>query len=1051
MTLSDISIKNPVFAWMLMFGLMFFGMISYGKMGVSQLPDVDSPVISVTLNWEGAAPEVMETDVVDIVEDAVMSVQGIKEVSSQVRQGTATVTVEFELERDIDAAMQDVKAKIDQAQRLLPKELDPPIINKTNPDDQPIVWLTFASEKMPLRQLMAYVQNNIKDQFASISGVGEIFLGGYVAPNLRVWVDGDKLDAHQLSVKDVLDAVNDQHEEVPAGRIETKDKEYNVRVMGEAATVAEFENLLIAKRAGQPIYKPIYLKDVAKIEDGLADIRRIMRSNGKQSVGLGIRKQRGSNEVETAHKVLKRLEQIKKTLPAGLEARVRFNRTKFSEDSIRELTFTLLLSAVVTSLLCWLFLGSFSATMNILLAIPTSILGTFLVIRFLHFTLNTFTVLGLSLAIGIVVDDAIMVLENIVRYREKGYSRVDGAREGARQITFAALAATLALIAIFLPVAFMSGMIGRFFYQFGMTIAIAVALSLLEALTLTPMRCSQFLSVGERHSWLGKKVDATFKWLAGYYQRTLVKALNHWGKVLVFSLLFFLASLVFAKFLRFELVPAQDQSMFMCRMRAPEGSSLDFTNVRLQQAEAFVASRPEVEGYMAMIGGFGGGDVSSGNLFVTLKKPKDRPVDPAAKHRLSQGELMLLFRKNLNKIPNLKANIQDLSLSGFSAQRGYPIEFSVRGPNWDKLASYSAAISQRMEKSGLMIDVDTDYLLAIPEVHVIPDRKNAEARGVNVDTIATTVNALIGGTPIAKYTQDGRRYDVRLRIIPSQRDKADEVNRLWVWNNRGEQVFLKDVVTIEQKSMPLSINRKNRERAISVFANIAPGKSQATALREINRIAKDVLPEGYHVVFSGSAQAFQESVAGLGFVFWLGIVVAYMVLASQFNNYFHPISVLAALPFSITGALIALWLTRQSLNIYSIIGIILLMGLVKKNSILLVDFTNQMRADGFDLRQSLLKACPIRLRPILMTSLANVVASIPPALALGPGAETRIPMAITIIGGVAVSTLLTLFVVPCAYVFLSKIEREKKIPVPLANRNEDVPSNSSIDLSTSTH
>lgn len=1030
MSLSDVSIKNPVFAWMLMFALIFFGFISYSMMGVSQLPDVDSPVISVRLSWEGAAPEVMETDVVDVVEDAVMSVQGIKDVSSQVHQGSADITIEFELERNIDAAMQDVKAKLDQAQRLLPKDIDPPVINKTNPDDQPIVWITVSSEKMPLRDLMAYVQNNIKDRFASISGVGEIFLGGYIDPNLRIWVDADKLDAYQLSIQDVIDAVNTQHEEMPAGRIETKDKEYNVRVMGEASTVTEFENLPITKRSGQPVYKSIYIKDVAKIEDGLADVRRIMRSNGKQAVGLGIRKQRGSNEVETAHKVLKRLEEVKKTLPEGLEAKVRFNRTKFSEDSIRELTFTLILSAIVTSLVCWLFLGSISATVNILLAIPTSILGTFLVIHFLNFTLNTFTVLGLSLAIGIVVDDAIMVLENIVRYREKGFSRVDGARQGARQITFAALAATLALIAIFLPVAFMSGMIGRFFYQFGMTIAIAVGLSLLEALTLTPMRCSQFLEIGERHFWLGKKVDSSFKWLAQHYQVALVKVLNHWGKVLIFSILFFFASLGFAKLLRFELVPPQDQSMFMCRMRAPEGSSLEFTDIRVRQAEAFVASRPEIEGYMAIIGGFGGGDVSSGILFMTLKQPKERPVDPVAKHRLSQGELMPLFRKELNKIPDLKVNIQDLSLSGFSAQRGFPIEFSVRGPNWDQLAGYSQEIQKRMEKSGLMLDVDTDYLLSIPEIHIIPDRANADARGVSVDTIATTVNALIGGAPIAKYTKDGRRYDVRVRIIPTQRDKAEEVNRLWVWNNRGEQVLLKDVIKIEQKPMPLSINRKNRERAISIFANMAPGKSQAAALEEINRIAKEVLPEGYHVVFGGSAQAFQESAAGLGFVFWLGIIVAYMVLASQFNNYFHPISILAALPFSITGALIALWITRQSLNIYSIIGIILLMGLVKKNSILLVDFTNQMRAEGLDLRQALTKACPVRLRPILMTSIANIVASIPPALALGPGAETRIPMAITIIGGVMISTLLTLFVVPCLYSFLAKLEKHKKEDAP---------------------
>ncbi|MCX5680924.1 MAG: efflux RND transporter permease subunit, partial [Candidatus Omnitrophica bacterium] len=699
MTLSDISIKNPVFAWMLMFGLMFFGIISYCAMGVSQLPDVDSPVISVSLSWEGAAPEVMETDVVDIVEDAVMSVQGIKEVSSSISQGNARVSIEFEIDRNIDAAMQDVKAKVDQAQRNLPRDIDPPIITKTNPDDQPIVMIAISSDKMPLRDLMAYVQDRIKDRFASISGVGEIYLGGFVDPNLRIWVDADKLDTYELSIKDVVDAVKSEHSEMPAGRIETADKEYNVRVMGEATTVPEFENMLIPKRGGQPIYKPIYLKDVSRVEDGLADIRRIVRSNGKQAVGLLVRKQRGSNEVETARRVLKRLEEVKKTLPQGMEARVNFNRTEFTEDSIRELSFTLILSAIVTSLVCWLFLGSWSATLNILLAIPTSILGTFLVIRFFNFTLNTFTVLGLSLAVGIVVDDAIMVLENIVRFRENNYGKEEGARLGARQITFAALATTISLIAIFLPVAFMSGMVGKFFFQFGMTIAVAVALSLLEALTLTPMRCSQFLQVGPRHSWIGKAVDSAFKWCSKKYQVLLKGALAHWGKTLILSIVLFVVSLSIAKLLRFEMVPPQDQSMFMCRVRTPEGSSIDFTDNRIKQAEAFIASRPELKGYMAIIGGMGGGEVSSGVLFVTFKNPHDRPVDPIARHRLSQAELMKLFRENLSKIPDLKVVIQDLSLSGFSAQRGYPIEFSVRGPDWEKLAEYSRVIRERMEKS----------------------------------------------------------------------------------------------------------------------------------------------------------------------------------------------------------------------------------------------------------------------------------------------------------------------------------------------------------------
>jgi len=621
-----------------------------------------------------------------------------------------------------------------------------------------------------------------------------------------------------------------------------------------------------------------------------------------------------------------------------------------------------------------------------------------------------------------------MILENIVRYREQGVEKVEAARRGARQITFAAMAATAAIIAIFLPVAFMSGIIGKFFFQFGVTISVAVALSLLEALTLAPMRCSQFLQVGQRRTRLGQVIERSFRWLAERYQKMLTVALGRRWLVVVASILLFIASLGFLRLLRKEFVPPQDQSMFLARLQTPVGSSIEFTDERFKQAESFVTSRPEVKRYSVFIGGFGGGEVNTGILFVTFKPPHERPVVPPNTHRLSQQELMALFRKQLNTIPDVKAFIQDLSLSGFSAQRGFPIELSIRGPDWEQLAVLSQDVERRMAQSDLMVDVDTDYLTGVPEVRVRPDRQQAAERGVSIESIGRTINALIGGERVAKFTRGGRRYDVRVRLIPTQRTQAEDIERLWVWNNRGELVQLKDIVSITEKPTLLTITRRNRERAISLFANIAPGKSQASALAEVNRITKEVLPEGYRAVFGGSTQTFRESSQSLVFALWLGVLVAYMVLASQYNSYLHPVTVLLALPFSISGALMGLWVARQSLNLYSFIGLILLMGIVKKNSILLVDFTNQLREQGLDVRQALLQACPIRLRPILMTSLSTVAAAIPPALALGPGAETRIPMAVAVIGGLTLSTLLTLFVVPCAYSLLTKIERKQYQP-----------------------
>ena len=1024
MTLSDLSIKNPVFAWMLMAGLIIFGGISFHRMGVSQMPDVDFPVVSVHLTLEGAAPEVMETDVVDIVEDAITSIQGVREISSSVRQSQATVSIEFNLDRDIDVAVQEVQTKIAQAQLRLPKELDPPVVLKVNPQDQPIMWLG-VSGNVSKRDLMEFVQDRLKDQFQTVSGVGEIILGGFLERNLRVWLDGEKLQGQQLTVDDIIRAIQREHVEVPAGRIETGAQELNARAIGEASTVEEFGNIIITTRAGAPVYKPIYLKDVAAIEDGLADVRRLSRINGQTAVGLGIKKQRGSNEVAVAHGILARMEEVKKQLPPGIEIGVNFNRTRFVEDSINELTFTLLLSALLTSLVCWLFLGSWSATLNILMAIPTSIVGSFICLYFFGFTLNTFTLLGLSLAIGIVVDDAIMVLENIVRFREQGLNRVEAARAGARQITFAALASTLAIIAIFLPVAFMTGIVGKFFFEFGVTISVAVALSLLEALTLAPMRCSQFLTVGERRSRLGKAVEAGFQWMAGRYHALLGWSLGRRWLVVIGSLILFAASLAVMPLLRKEFVPPQDQSLFLVRLQTPVGSSIESTDEKFKRAEAFAMSRPEVKRYFGAIGGFGGGEVNTGVLFITFHQPRKRPVVPPNKKPLTQQQLMSLFRKELNAIPDVKAYVQDLSLSGFSAQRGFPIELSVRGPDWDQLAEVSQTVKQRMAQSDLMVDVDTDYLTGVPEVRVRPDRQKAAERGVSIETIGQTINAMIGGQRVAKYTRGGRRYDVRVRLIPGQRAQAGDIDQLWVWNNHGELVQLKDVVTITEKPALLTITRKNRERAIGLFANVAPGQSQAAAIEEVQRLVKEAVPEGYRVVFGGSTETFKESFQSLLFALILGILVSYMILASQYNSYLHPAAILLALPFSVSGAFLGLWLGRQSMNIYSFIGIILLMGIVKKNSILLVDFTNQWREQGAPVHRALMEACPTRLRPILMTSIATIAAAVPPALAIGPGAEARVPMAIAVIGGVTFSTILTLFVVPCAYSLFSTIERKR--------------------------
>ncbi len=1005
-----------------MLGLMFFGWLSFKDLGVGQMPDVDFPVLNVTLTWEGAAPEVMETDVVDAIEDSVMGIEGLKEVSSKTRQGVASVTLEFELGRDIDAALQEVQSKISAAQQRLPRDMDPPVIIKTNPEDQPIMWISVQTDR-PLRELMEYVDLELKDKFKTVPGVGEVFLGGYVDRNLRVWVDTEKLTALQLTVDDVVQAIKREHVEKPAGRLETSEKEANVRAMGEARNPEEFGDIMIDRRGGQPIYKPIQLKEVARVEDGLADMRRISRVLGKPAVGLGVRKQRGMNSVQVARNVKALLKKIEPTIPKGFEIGINFDSTRFIEDSVHELVFTLILSALLTAVVCWIFLGSWSSTLNILLAIPTSILGAFIVIRFMGFTLNTFTLLGLSLAIGIVVDDAIMVLENIVRHREKGEEKVKAALNGAEQISFAALAATLAIGAIFLPVIYMKGIIGKFFFQFGVTITAAVFLSLLEALTLAPMRCAEFLEIGERKSMVGRFYENSMKSLERGYAKGVAWSIQHRMLVLIGATLFFIASLFLAPHIPKELMPAQDQSMFLVRIQTPIGSSIEYTSERFKDAEKLLMKHPELNRYYSAVGGFEGGEVNSGNIFVNMKQPKERPFNKEKGRRLTQEDFMNVVREEFSKVPGVsRVMIQDLSMRGFAAKRGFPIEFTIRGPQWEKLGASALLIQAEMKKSAFFTDVDVDYDVDMPEVRIYPDRQKAFDRGVSVETVANTINAAVGGQPIAKYTQGSRRYDIRVKLEAKQRMKASDIEKLMVWNNRGEQVLIKDVVTIENKPSLLSISRTNRERAIGVFANVAAPKSQADAINEARELSKKILPEGYHAVFSGTSETFKESFISLFIALALGILVSYMILASQFNHIIHPVTVLLALPFSISGALMGLFISNQSLNMFSFIGILLLMGIVKKNSILLVDFTNQMREQGMSTIDALKTACPVRLRPILMTSIATIAAAVPPALALGPGAETRIPMAVAVIGGVIVSTVLTLFVVPAAYLTFDPIE-----------------------------
>ncbi|NPC48910.1 efflux RND transporter permease subunit [Corallococcus sp. AB032C] len=1009
MSITDVCIKKPVFAWMIMAATIIFGLVAAQRIGISQFPDVDFPTINISVSWEGANPEAVESDVVEFIEEAVTQVEGVKSITSSARQGSANITVELDLSRNVDLALQDVQTKVSQAQRRLPLDIDPPVVSKSNPEDQPIMWLGVAG---PFSQQVVsdFARYRVKERLQTVPGVGEVILGGLLERNVRIWVDAQKLDAHGLTVTDITAALQREHVELPAGRIETQGREVNVRFMGEALDLETLQNVVVREEGG----RPVYLHDVAIVEDGFEDERRLARVNGEPAQAMGIKKQRGANAVAVAQAVREQLAQLQKELPEGMSASINFDSTQFIEESVHEIEFELLLACILTAFVCWVFLGSLSSTLNVVLAIPMSLLGTVAVIYFLGFTLNTFTLLGLALAVGIVVDDAIMVLENIFRHAEEGKDRVSAAREGTAEITFAALAATLAVVAIFLPVVFMKGIIGRFFLQFGVTLCVAVLLSYVEAITLAPARCAQLLKTSREHrSRIGVVVDKAFSKLEALYARALGWGLvRPWRVLLVAVAMLFLSAFAF-KALPGEFVPSQDQGRMSVRLQTAVGSSLEETNRLFKRAEEFVASRPEVTRVFVVVGGGGSGSaVNSGNMNLTLV-----PTD----QRMPQAEFAQVLRKELNSYPGLRAVVQDLSQAGFTAQRGFPVEFSVRGSDWDKLVEASQSLRDQLQASGKVVDLDTDYQLGQPELRITPDRARAADVGVPIQAVASTVNALVGGVRVGKYSSGGRRIDVRMRLLASQRSRPEDLSLLKVRTANNSLVPLSSLVTQEELPALQAITRRDRERAISIFANVAPGSNQEEALATVESLGKD-LPGGIRVVAGGASVAFRDSMSSLIFALFMGIAVAYMVLGAQFNSFLHPVTVLTILPLSVAGASFALLITGNTLNIFSMIGLLLLMGIVKKNSIILVDYALQQREQGADAIQAMLRAGPVRLRPILMTSTATMMSAVPAALALGAGSETRAPMSIAVLGGLSVSTVLSLLVVPAFYVVADRLK-----------------------------
>ncbi|MEA9355761.1 efflux RND transporter permease subunit [Bacteriovorax sp. PP10] len=1020
MNLIDLSIRRPVFAWVLMFALIVFGAISLNKMAISQLPDVDFPIINVSVNYDGAAPEVVESELVDPIEEKLLAIEGVKEMRSSANQGQGSVTLEFDINRNVDVALQEVQSALSQLR--LPEGVDPPIVRKKNPEEDPIIIIA-VSGNADLKDMLAWSDRYLLDQLRFLPGVGEVTVGGFSDRNLRIWIDPKKLDQFELTITDVIDALKAQHVESAAGQFTEGQRELRVRWLGEANAIEQVSKIRILKRGSDRVVgRKIYLGDVAEVKDGLSDIRRLARVNGTSAIGVQIRKQRGVNEVQVAETVKKKLEAIKGSFPKGYNYQIIVDYTKSTEATVGLTIEKLWVAAGITIVICFLFLGSLQAAFNILFSIPTSIVGTFTIIYFAGFTLNLFTLLALTLSISIVVDDAIMLLENIIRHYRMGKDSQTAASDGAKEVLPAAIAATMAVVAVFLPVVFMDGIIGKFFLQFGVTMCACVLLSLLEAVTITPMRAAALLSSEPEVSKFEHYLDELFDKVNDRYREWLRVTLEWKWTVLISSIAFFALSLVLIMRVRQEFVPMQDQDLIIMTAMAKPGTSLDATSALGLKVEEIIKQNPNIAGYLISVGGFGGPGSSVNQMAIPIV------LKPRSERKIGHLVIMDQLRDAFKNVKGVRVMLRDNSARNLSSGRQNPIGINLRGPDLNVLDEKSKLLMKRLEDEKLGVDMDTDYRTGIPELILTPNREAMADRGVTVEQVGSILSSGIGSTRQGRFTMDNKRYDIRFKIKDEMIRSPEDFKHLYVRNNMGILVPFSEIVTITEGKTIQGISRVNRQRAISVFGNLAPGLSQSKVLDRTKEIAEEILPPGYSYALEGASAGFTSSFESLSSALSVGILVAYLILAVQFNSFIHPFTVLVALPFSVSGALVALWMFGASVNLFSFIGLIVLMGIAKKNSIMLVEFSNQVReATKKPVFEALLEACPVRLRPILMTSAATVAAATPLVIGHSMGAETRLPMGLAIIGGTIVSTILTLFVVPALYLILSPLEKKAKV------------------------
>jgi hydrophobe/amphiphile efflux-1 (HAE1) family protein len=1011
--LSDLSIRRPVFATVLSLLLVILGLAALRGLPVRQYPDIDPPVVSIETGYRGASAEVVETKITQVIEDRIAGLEGIVKLTSSSRDERSEIRVEFSLDRDVNEAANDIRDRVSRIVDQLPDDADAPEIAKVDNDTRPVMFLNLTSDRMSGLEITDYAERFLVDRFSSMKGVARVRISGARRYAMRVWLDREALAARGMTVADVENALRSENVELPAGRLESTSREFTLRTDTGLVTPDEFRRLKIGRGADGSLVR---LGDVADVRVGAENERNVARANGIPAVSLGIEQLSTANTVEVSHGVREEMDRANTDLPEGMRIEMNYDRAEYIEASMHEVVKALFFAIALVLIVIYLFLGNFRATLVPAVVVPVSVIATFLVMAILGYTVNILTLLGLVLAIGLVVDDSIVVLENIYRRIEEGQQPLLAALEGSREIGFAVIATTLVLVAVFVPLSFLKGDVGRLFNEFGITLAAAVCFSSVVALTLSPMMCSKLFRPHTARGGLAGRIDRDFRRLAERYRRVLRWVVRKPWPVLAGSALVGAAAFLLLRILPAEYAPTEDRGAFFVTMRAPEGSSFEYTDRYAQQMERIlmeeVGDGPVRRILLRLPASFGStGQVNTARAIVILKAWGERDE--------SAEDVAARVREKLSVLPGVRTvavTPQSLGIRG----DGSPVNLVLGGPDYAQLKEWRDILVAAATDMPELVDVDSDYQERKPQMNVGVDRDRAAALGVSLASVGRTLETMLGSRVVTTYVDRGREYDVILQGEDADRASPDDLTNLYVRGSGDALVPLANLVTLTEEAGPDELSRFDRMRAITIEAGLAEGVSLGEAVEKLGAKAREVLPPAARIDWDGESREFLRSGSSLALTFLLALVIVFLALAAQFESFVHPVVILITVPLALTGALLGLWFYGQSINVFSQIGAILLIGLAAKNGVLIVEFANQLRDRGMEFHEALVEASAIRLRPILMTSASTTFGAVPLLLATGAGAESRAPIGIVVVFGVTISAVLTLIAVPAFYAVIAR-------------------------------